>query len=818
MQNDRASYIVPLERLRARCNPASFAFATTESLPPPRRMVGQERAAEALEFGMGIPDNHYHIYVAGVPGSGRNIATEDAVKRIAATLPTPDDWCYVNNFKNQYAPRPLALPAGRAQPFANEMDTLIESVQQTMREGFDSDLYRQRRSAAMSPTDTERDGIIARLNEAALERNFVINLSEKDPEFLPLQPATEPGAERKPYEREDFEALSEAQQSAINDDYVAVQRLFVEAMTAARRLSLRARAVLVKLNHDFASEVIAPLFEAVRAHYADVPAVLAYLGEVNEDIAANAERVINSNDNSNDDSDSNNAPDASDPSALVVASPSILARYRINVLVDRTGQQGAPFINEHNPTYYNVNGRLEFGQRMGSTYTDFSFIRPGALHQANGGFLLIHIKELGPNPRSWDAVKRALRSGQITIENLTDPNLQLITASLKPEPIPLTIKIILLGDFGAWDALNSEDPDFSELFKVRVDFDNEMPRNPNTELFYAQFAGDVARAMKLPPLDPGAVARLVEEGSRMTENQTRLSSVLTDLRDLVIEAGYWARNGQVATITATQMNQAVLTRRRRTGLLYDRTLETVRQGIQMIATSGSAVGQINALSVTNILDTDIPRVMRVTARVAPGVEGVTTIEREAKLSGPLHTKGVLILAGFLTGQYGQDEPLSLSATLSFEQTYEGVDGDSASLAELCALMSALSEVPINQSLGITGSVNQWGEVQPIGSVTQKIEGFFATCQANGQTSDGQGVIIPRSNLRSLMLNFDVLQAVEAGRFTIYAVSHVYEAIDLLMNRPAGKRGHDGAYLSGTVNALVSEKLHLYADRVRRYRG
>ncbi len=818
MQNDRANYIVPLERLRARCSPASFSFTTTAALPPPRRMVGQERAAEALEFGLSIPDNHYHIYVAGVPGSGRNVATEDAVKRIAATLPTPEDWCYVNNFKNQYAPRPLALPAGRAQPFSDEMDALIASAQQTLSDGFDSDLYRQRRSAAMSPSDAERDSIIERLNAAALERNFRINLSENEPEFLPLKPATEPGAERQPYEREDFAALSSAEQGALNEDYQVVQRLFVEAMNAARRLSLRSRTILVKLNHDFAIEVTAPLFDTVRGHYADVPAVLAYLSEVHEDIAANVERVINANDNSSDDTDSNTTPDASDPAASAVASPSILARYRVNVLVDRTGQQGAPFINEHNPTYYNVNGRLEYGQRMGSTYTDFSFIRPGALHQANGGFLIIHIKELAPNPRSWDAVKRALRTGQITIENLTDPNLQLITASLKPEPIPLKIKIILLGDFGAWDALNSEDPDFSELFKVRVDFDNQMPRNPNTELFYAQFAGDVARAMNLPALDPGAVARLVEEGSRMAESQIHLSNVLTDIRDLVIEAGYWARSGQVPVITGTQINQAVLTRRRRTGLLYDRTLEAVRQGIQMISTSGLAVGQINALSVSSILDTDIPRVMRVTARVAPGLEGVTTIEREAKMSGPLHTKGVLILAGFLAGQYGQDEPLSLAATPSFEQTYEGIDGDSASLAELCALLSSLSEVPINQSLGITGSVNQWGEVQPIGSATQKIEGFFATCEANGQAGEGQGVIIPRTNLRSLMLNNDVLQAVEARRFTIYAVSHVYEAVELLMGRPAGKRGPDGAYLAGTINALVSEKLHAYADRVRRYRG
>lgn len=817
MRPEQSAFVIPLERLRAMCNPNSFAFDTTANLPPPPRMVGQERAADALRFGLGVPDSHYNIFVAGPAGSGRSVSTEDIVQRFAATLPVPDDWCYVYNFAQQYVPHALRLPAGRAKPFAAQVDELIETTRQTLRFTFDTDIYRQQRGSAIQGIENEREAIIEALNQDALSHDFVIQSNEGEPGFIALKPRdpNNPNAEREPYKREEIEALPPAEQQRIEDNFRAVQALFAEASARARRLNLRAREALRKLDRAVAQDAITPLFAVLRQQYADQPAVAEHLDAMRADIIENADRVRSGD----EDNDGQGAVDPSDPANNATAAPSILARYRVNVIVDRTDQNGAPCIHAHNPTYYNLAGKLEYGSFQGNLFTDFNFIRAGALHQANGGFLIIHLKEMMTNPKAWDAVKRTLRTGQATIENLTDsPQAALLAASLKPEPIPVTVKVILLGSYGDWDAMN-DDPDFGELFKVRADFDDVMPRNSQTELFYAQFAGDVARGMHLAPLDRGAVARVVEEGSRLADDQTRLSSILTDVRDLVIESGYWATQAQGKTITVQHVDLAILTRRKREGLLADKLSEAVRQGRQLITTTGSAIGQANGLAVLSSATTAVGRAMRITARVAPGVEGIIGIEREAKLSGPIHNKAVLIMQGFVAGQYGQDEPQSLAATLSFEQVYEPIEGDSAGIAELCALLSALAEVPIAQNIAMTGSVNQWGEVQPVGGVAQKIEGFFAACQANpAPPGVRQGVIIPEANIRNLMVGLDVLEAVRQGSFCIYSVRTIFDAVELLMGRPAGKRGPDGAYLSGTINALVSEKLHAYADRVRRYRG
>ncbi len=812
MQSDRHPSIIPIDRLRAKCDPNSFTFATTASLPPPPKMVGQERAAEAIEFGLGVPDSHYNIYVAGPPGSGRSVAAETLVRRLAAEMPVPDDWCYVYNFAQQYVPRALAMPPGRAKPFAEQVDELIETTRQSLRDTFDTDLYRKQRSEALQQIEAEREAIVERLNVAAAALGFVIQSGENEPNFLPIKPSADPTAPPEPYSREEFEALSPDEKQRISNNYDEVRALYAGAISAARQLGLRAREALRKLDLEVARGVVAPLFAALRQEYAALPAVVDYLDAMRDDIVENAERV-----RANDDDDGQGG-DPADPTASATAAPGFLARYKVNVIVDRTGQQGAPYVNAHNPTYYNIAGKLEYGQRAGNLYTDFNFIKTGALHQADGGFLIIHVKELMSYPKAWEAIKRTLRTGEVSIENLVDQQqAALLAASLKPEPIPVKVKVVLLGGYGEWDVLH-DDPDFEELFKVRADFDDEMPRNAQTEMFYAQFAGDVARSLKLPALDRAAVARVVEEGSRMADDQTRLSTVLTDVRDLVIEAGYWATRSHLAVIAVQNVDQATLTRRRREGLIRDKYYEQVRQGRQIIATSGGAVGQVNALSVVAPLGTPIGRAMRITARAAPGLEGVVGIERDAKLSGPIHNKAVAILGGFLAGQYGQERPLSLSATLTFEQVYEPVEGDSASVAELCALLSALAEIPVEQRLAVTGSVNQWGEVQPVGGVTQKIEGFFYTCQAHPMPGVRQGVIIPETNVRNLMLGLDVLEAVRQGSFVIHAMRHISDAVELLMNRPAGKRGPDGSYLAGTINALVSEKLNAYADTVRRFRG
>jgi hypothetical protein len=547
MQPERSPYLVSSERLRARCEPNSFTFENTASLPPPPRMVGQERAAEALEFGLGVPDSHYNIFVAGPPGSGRSVSAEDIVRRVAASMPVPDDWCYVYNFAQQYVPRALALPPGRARPFSQQVGELIESTRQALSDAFDTDQYRQQRSRLLQTLDAEREAILERLNAAAAAHGFAIQPGEGEPNFLPLKPRETPDAPLEPYSREDFEALPNAEKERINREYQVVQELYASALSQGRRLNQRVRDEVRKFERGVAKDAVFPLFEPVRAQFVALPAAAEYLDAMRADIIANSDRVRGDGDSPGTSDD--DTPGGSDPAATATAAPSYLARYKVNVIVDRTGQQGAPFINEHNPTYYNIAGKLEYGQVQGNLYTDFSFIRAGALHQANGGFLIIHVKEMMTNPKAWDAIKRALRTGQATIENLVDQQqAALVAASLKPEPIPLSVKVVLLGGYGEWDALN-DDPDFDELFKVRADFDDEMPRNAQTEYFYAQFTGDVARELKLPPLDRAAVARLVEQGSCMADDQTHLTAVLTDVRELVIEAGYWAKRFGSPTLT-----------------------------------------------------------------------------------------------------------------------------------------------------------------------------------------------------------------------------------------------------------------------------
>ncbi len=814
MQHDR-QLSVPPEKLRTRCNPDTFTFETTANLPAPPRMVGQSRAAEALEFGLSIADRHYQIYVAGPAGTGRSIATEEIVRRIAATMPTPDDWCYVFNFDQPYSPRPIALPAGRARLFADQVDEMIARVSRSVAAVFVSEIFRRRQDAALKPLEEQRKSLRDTFNRQTEDHHFRVQTEGDEPSFIPLKPASDATVtSREPYDPQEFAALSDQERAPYQEEFETVQNLYITMMVAFRDQEREAHAMIVNLMRDVLRETLTPIVAPVREAFADLPAISAYLDAMIEDMASDVERLRS-------ETTQKNAPDDDDrPAPPAITAVSLLARYRVNVLVDRAGQHGAPVVYEQNPTYYNIAGRLEYGVFQGNPYTDFTFLKAGVLHQANGGFLVINIRELGPQPLAWDAIKRALRTGQLTIENPADPQQPVIATSLKPLPIPVTVKVVLIGAFKYWDML-SDDPDFVSMFKVRADFENSISRNPGSEYFYAQFAGDVAREIHLPPLDRPAVARLVEEGARMAEDHARLSLVLSDLRDLVIEAGYWAKRNPTPenVITSQHVHLATQTRRRRFGMFADRLIEDVRTGHSIISTSGSAIGQINALSLIEHLGDHIKLVMRVTARAAPGNMGVADIAREADVSGPIHTKGVLTLESYLRGQYGQEVPLSLSATLSFEQWGEGVDGDSASMAELCALLSALAEIPIAQHLAMTGAVSQWGEMLPIGAVNLKIEGFFEVCQILPSPPPGtiQGVIIPEANVRDLMLSLEVVEAVREGRFAIYAARNVTEAMELLMGRPAGRRGTDGSYLAGTINALVQDRLHHYADRVRRYR-
>ena len=809
MQSEPITFAIAAERLRARCDPAQFTFATTAELPVPPRMVGQDRASDALDFGLNVPDSHYNIFVAGPPGSGRSVSTEDAVRKLAETLPVPSDWCYVHNFETPYAPHALELPAGRAKSFARDVDTLIDSTRSALRTAFDAEAYRVQRDEALRETEQENEAIKTELDATATAHRFIVQIQDGDPSFLPMKPRTEENPASEPFTREEYEALPAEQKAEYDAEFPAVQAAFAIARAKARALNVRIRDIVAEVDKRVTADVIAPLFTSMLDTTQDMPDAQDYLRQMQEDIIKNSARL-------RADDETPDSGDSADPMMAAMA-PSPLTRYRVNVLVDNSGLTHAPCIHEHNPTYYNLVGRLEYGTRMGNLFTDFTFIKPGALHSANGGFLIIHAREMLTSPKAWEVLKRSLRTNSILIENLADPQQSVaLAASLKPVAIPLKIKVILLGDYGLWDTLNDSDPDFAEIFKVRADFDGEMPRNRETEHYYAQFVGDVARESELPPLAPTAVARIIEEGSRMVDDQRKLSTSLTSIRDLVIESSYWARRSHSTVIDAAHIDQAIKQRRRRNSLFIDHYNDQVRDGTLLLASSGLLLGQVNALSTAVALGQEFGRPMRISARTAPGLEGVVAIERETKLSGPVHTKGVLTLSGYLAGKYGQEQPLSLTATLAFEQTYSAVEGDSASLAELCVLLSALSNVPIRQNFAVTGSVNQWGQVQAVGGVTLKVEAFFDLCQING-VAENQGVIIPESNVRHLMLRPDVIEAVRNGAFHVYAVRNVEDAVELLMGRPAGRPTTTGVYLQGTINALVSETLRAYAERVRYYR-
>ncbi len=808
---------VPPEQLRARSDPASFGFANTAALPPPQRLTGQDRAAEALVFGLEVPDSRYNIFVAGPPGSGRSVSTVGMVEALAASQPVPSDWVYVHNFAKPYEPRAIEFPAGQAVDFAHAVEGAIDAARQALRDAFDAEAYRRRRAAAVKEVEEQRERLSKEFEARAEELGFAVQPGEDGPNFIPLKPAVA-GEERQTYPPDEFSALSDADKEQFRANYDNVQEAFASAAAANRRLVVQERALLREVDTSVAREAILPVYEALRARFAPAADVRDYFDQVVDDVIANTSRLRADGDEKES---AENAAEGGEGIEQMMrnaqAAPLSLIRYRVNVLVDRVGETHAPAIHEHNPTYYNLAGRLEYGTRMGNLFTDFSFIKSGALHRANGGFLIIHARELLSSPKAWEVLKRSLRTGTITIENPVDPQQAVaLAASLKPAPIPLRVKVLLLGDYETWNILNDNDPDFAEMFKVRADFDAQMPRNSQTEGYYAQFVGDVARSLDLPPLTPAAVALIIEEGSRIAEDQTKLSTSLTTLRDLVIEASYWARKTGLATIEAATIDQATKMRRRRLGIGVDRIDESIRRGALKIAVAGQAVGQINGLAVITTLGAIFGRPMRITARAAPGVAGVVDVEREVQLSGPIHSKGVLTISGYLAGRYGQEQPLSLAATITFEQVYDGVDGDSASLAELCALLSTLSDVPIRQDLAVTGSVNQYGEVQAVGGVTAKVEGFFDTCAILGLNGT-QGVIIPAANVRNLMLRLDIIEAVRRGAFQIYAVHAVDEAVELLMWRPAGRPNPQGEYLSNTINALVIERLQLYAERVRRFR-
>ncbi|MEJ2677640.1 MAG: ATP-binding protein [Gemmatimonadota bacterium] len=765
------------------CDPTSFDFDTTDELEPLEEIIGQPRAVEAVRFGVDIRREGYNIFVMGPPGTGKRSLIWQYLEGRAPEQPSPDDWCYVNNFDEPDRPLALRLPAGRGRALSVEVDRLLEDVPRALSAMFESDDYQERRRSVEEQFIQEQQRAEQEFEAQARAQGLA---TVSTPQGFALVPADEEG---NPLPPERIQELSEEEHAALEQRAEGLKQELRHILEAAPRRGRERQRKINELNRWMAAGVVRPLVDDAREKHAELPRVMAFLDAVEEDMGGEG---------------------ASDPDTL-------LRRYRVNVIISNDPDAGAPLVYEDNPTYPNLVGRIEYRARMGMLLADFNLVKAGALHRANGGSLILDAHRVLAEPKVWDALKRAVHDGEVRIESLAHAMGMASTTSLDPEPIPLDVKVVLMGRPIYYHLLREHDPEFAELFKVPADFETDMDRSPEGQRLYARLIGTVVRKEGLRPFGRDAVARVIEHSSRLAADTRKLSIHMRSVADLLREADYWACQDGKGPVAQAHVDQAIEAQVYRSDRVLERIQEQIRRGTVLIDTEGAAVGQINGLAVFPFGDFYFGRPSRITARVRMGRGEVVDIEREVALGGPLHSKGVLTLSGFLTGRYASEAPLSLSASLVFEQSYGGIDGDSASSAELYTLLSAIADVPIRQSFAVTGSVNQHGRIQAIGGVNEKIEGFFDVCRARGLTGD-QGVLIPDSNVQHLMLRRDVREAVEAGRFHIYAVETVDQGIALLTGMPAGEPDGDGGYPPESVNGRVARRLAELAEQRRRFAG
>lgn len=784
-------------------DPNSLSFRTTAEVQPLIGTIGQPRAIDAIEFGLEIDTHGYNLYLSGNTGSGRESTILDYLRQLASQRRPQSDWIYVHNFAAPDQPRAIELPAGMGNQFQRDMRDFVIAAEREIPRAFESDEYDRRRRQALDGLSQKRDSVFSALQAFAQSRGFTL-------EMTPAGIVTVPVVDDKPITPEQFEKLPQDQQQEFAAKGEEVQTQVASALRELRQIEKEAAERVRELDREIAIFVVGPFLEELRERYSLFPKILAYLDELQNDVPDHLHDFTSSQ------SDGPGA-DGTLMAAQLQAQQreEHLARYRVNVLIDNSQSTGAPVVFERNPTYYNLIGRLDYRATFGAMVTDFSQIKPGALHRANGGFLVLQVVDVLRSPFAWDALKRSLICREIQIENLGEQFSALPTARLRPEPVPLNLKVVLIGSPMLYQALLNLDDEFPELFKVKADFAPDMEWSDEHVNNYAAFISRYVRDSQLRHFDRGAVARVIEWGARLREDQRKLSARLLEIANVVTEASYWAQRSGHDPVMPSDVDAAIAKRIYRSNLIEERIREMIDNGTIMIDTTGARAGQINGLSVLNLGDYEFGQPSRITARVSLGRGNIVSVEREIELSGAIHSKGVLILSGYLRGSYGEHMPLAVSATITFEQSYGGVDGDSASSTELYALLSALSGLPLPQGIAVTGSVNQYGDVQAVGGVTHKIEGFFAVCKAKGFSGD-QGVMIPASNVPTLMLDEEVVQAVREGTFSIWQVSSIDEGIELLTGVPAGERQEDGSYPEGTVHRMVEDRLLHLAETAQSF--
>ncbi len=779
------------DQLRSVCDPAQFRFDTTAELGDPDRMLGQERALEALEFGVGIARDGYNLYALGETGTGRHHLLRDYLSKQAADRPVPQDVCYVFNFDEPHKPRCLLIPPGRARLFKADMEQLVDDLEAALPVAFESDEYQARAQEIHDEFEHRREEAFTALAKEATAMKIRLVRTPGGFAFAPV-------VDDAVIEPEAFAKLTDEEKQQIERQVSGLQDKLAAILRSVPQWQRDAREKLRSLNREVAIYTVGHLIDALESSYADIDGIAAYLGAVREDIVDNTNAFLGR------DGDSDGAtPQGHDGGAL--------NRYKVNLLIDRDGDEGAPVVYEDHPLYQNLVGRVEHVSLLGALTTDFTLIKPGALHHANGGFLILDARKLLAQPYAWEGLKRALKSDVIRLESLGEMFSLVSTVTIEPEPVPLDVKVAVVGDRLLYYLLHAYDPEFEELFKVSADFEDRIDRSEENLAAYAVMIGAIARREELLAMDRGGVSRVIEQSAREADHAGKLSTRLSRITDLLHQADHWAREEGKTLIDAAAVTRAIDMRERRADRIRERTLEQILRGTVLIDTEGERVGQLNGLAVLDVADHAFGSPVRITATARIGEGELVDIEREVELGGSLHSKGVFILSAFIAARYAAEQPLSVAASLVFEQSYGSVEGDSASLGELCALLSAMGDIPVRQDLAITGSVNQHGAAQAIGGVNEKIEGFFAVCEARGLTGR-QGVIIPASNVQHLMLDADVVDAVREGRFGVYAVHTVDEAMEILANTPAGVADGSGEYPPGTVNRIVADRLHDLAQK------
>lgn len=778
--------------LRKKCNPGSFKFNSTAELKPLTGIIGQERAIGAISIGLDVDNEGYNIYLAGQTGTGKTTLAFNMLEQKARKKPIPPDWCYVFNFKKPDTPSALQISAGKGKQLQEDLSSSIDKLMEAVINVLSSEEYTAQKNTIFNEFLGETNALYLVLDQEARLHGFSIAQGQQG--GLNTIPINKNG---EVMGQEEYVTLSEEERAQLMSNSALVQEKINEATSKYRQMEKAMKEKLKNLEGETAREVSQPYFDELFSKYQDYPQLLEYLRGIQQDFLSHLDILVHH--------------DESNPLSFLrrVDKRSFLRRYQVNLLVDNSECRQAPVIFESNPTFANLFGQIEYEGEFGILATDFSKIKAGSIHRANGGYLVLRVYDLLKNVYAWDTLKRVIKNKEISVENISRMMGLTNTETLQPEPIPLDIKVVLVGESSYYYLLHHYDQEFSKLFKIRADFDDQMQRSRRHINDYARLISSVCEAQSLRHFNAEAVATIVEYGSRMTDNQQKLSTSFNKLLELIYESHCVAQYDRAELVTDLHVQKAIEQRIYRNSLAEEKILEAINQNTLIINVKGELIGEVNGLAVYQVGEYKFGVPVRITAKTFMGEKGLVNIEREIAMSGRIHSKGVLTLNGYLGYQYAQDKPLSLSASLTFEQSYGGVDGDSASSTELYALISSLARVPIDQRIAVTGSVNQNGEIQPVGGVNEKIEGFYKVCKEKGSLT-GHGVIIPRKNLPNLMLDQEVVEAVRKKLFNIWAVDHIDEGLEILTNTQAGKKDEQGRFSPGTIHYLANQQLEAWS--------